>query len=515
MFQYRQVLLRLRQGDSDRDIARSRLMGRPKVAVFRLLAEAQGWLKPEAPLPDDVAIAAVLSAPRRARSTVSSAEPFRAQIERWADQGVSGVAIHAALWREYGFRGSYSAVRRMLAEIRASAPPATTVRLSFAPGEAAQLDFGAGPFLFDPERQQMRRAWAFVMTLCFSRHQYLEFVFDQSVPTWLGLHRRAFEWFGQVPRRLIIDNPKCAITRACVFDPVVQRAYAECAEGYQFKIDPCPPADPAKKGIVEAGVKYVKRNFLPTRSFRDLGDLNAQARRWVVEEAGVRIHGTTRERPLELFALEKPLMLALPAVAPGLGSWHRLILHRDCHVKFDYSLYSAPFTLVGQTLWLRATDLSVSIFQDYRLVATHLRCRSPGGRRTQRDHLPPEARSFFAHDREWCLQQATEIGVSCTALIDQLLSDRILERLRSAQNVLRLAERYGRTRLEAACTRAMTHATPSYRTVKTILAGGFDRLPLAGARADHHFVYGRDARFQRDAESLFTFDLDADDKTRH
>jgi transposase len=115
------------------------------------------------------------------------------------------------------------------------------------------------------------------MTLCFSRHQYVEFVWDQTVATWLGCHRRAFEWFSSVPGRLIIDNPKCAITRACRFDPLVQRAYAECAEGYGFKIDACPPADPAKKGIVEAGVKYVKRNFLPTRTFRDLADLNAQA----------------------------------------------------------------------------------------------------------------------------------------------------------------------------------------------------------------------------------------------
>ncbi len=103
MFQYRQVLLRLRQGDSDRDIARSGLMGRPKVAVFRLLAAAQGWLKPEVPLPDDAAIAAVISAPRRASSTISSVEPFRGQVERWAGQGVGGVAIHAALWREHGF----------------------------------------------------------------------------------------------------------------------------------------------------------------------------------------------------------------------------------------------------------------------------------------------------------------------------------------------------------------------------------------------------------------------------
>jgi hypothetical protein len=148
-------------------------------------------------------------------------------------------------------------------------------------------------------------------------------------------------------------------------------------------------------------------------------------------------------------------------------------------------------------------------------VATHLRCRSPGGRRTNPDHLPPEARAFFAHDRHWCLQQAADIGPSCTALIDQLLTDRILERLRSAQNVLHLADAYGRQRLEAACMRALTHASPSYRTVKTILAGGFDRLPLPTPRAESDFVYGRDARFQRDAQTLFTFDLDADDKTRH
>jgi hypothetical protein len=94
-----------------------------------------------------------------------------------------------------------------------------------------------------------------------------------------------------------------------------------------------------------------------------LADLDAQARRWVTEEAGVRIHGTTREPPLDLFSVEKPLMQPLPEVAPDLGSCHRLILHRDCHVKLNYSLYSAHFTLVGQTLLLRATDLAVAIFR--------------------------------------------------------------------------------------------------------------------------------------------------------
>lgn len=511
MFQYRQVLVRLRQGDSDRDIARSRLMGRPKVAVFRVLATAQGWLAPEAALPDDATIATLVGQARRARSTISTVEPHRGQVERWAAQGVGGVAIHAALWRDHGYRGSYSAVRRILAAIRASLPPQATVPLIFAPAEAAQVDFGAGPLLLDPDRGAVRRTWCFVMTLCFSRHQYVEFVFDQSVMTWLGCHRRAFEWFARVPGRLIIDNPKCAITRACARDPLVQRAYAECAEGYGFKIDPCPPADPQKKGIVEAGVKYVKRNFLPTRTFRDLTDLNQQARRWVLEEAGVRIHGTTREQPLERFAIEKPLMRELPAVAPDLGSWHRLILHRDCHVKFDYSYYSAPFTLVGQTLWLRATDVSVSIFQDYRLVATHLRSHRHGERRTNPDHLPPDARAFFSHDRLWCFDEASRIGPHCISLIEQLLADRIVERLRAAQNVLRLANTYGSTRLEAACARALAHASIHYRTVKTILAGGHDLTPLETTARDAQFVYGRDSRFHRNAASLFG----DDEGTRH
>lgn len=515
MFQYRQVLVRLRQGDSDRDIARARLMGRPKVAAFRTLAAAQGWLVPEGALPDDAAIASVIGQARRARSTISTAEPHRALVERWAAQSIGGVAIHAALCREHGYRGSYSAVRRMLAGIRASLPPDVTVPLTFAPAEAVQVDFGAGPYLLDPDRGALRRTWCFVMTLCFSRHQYVEFVFDQSVPTWLGCHRRAFEWFARVPERVIIDNAKCAITRACARDPLVQRAYAECAEAYSFKIDACPPRDPQKKGIVEAGVKYVKGNFLPTRSFRDLPDLNEKVRRWVMQEAGLRIHGTIRERPLERFAIEKPLMRELPTVAPDLGAWHRVKLHRDCHVKFDLSFYSAPFTLVGQILWLRATDVAVSIFQDYRLVATHLRAHRPGTRRTIPDHLPPETRAFYAHDRTWCLEQARRIGPSCTAIIEQLFGDRIIERLRGAQGLVRFSERYGDARVEAACARALAHGSPHYRTVKTILAGGFDLRPLELHLTQTEFVHGRRARFHRDAETLFGLAVPDPERTPH
>ena len=296
MFHFRQALLRMRQGDSDREIAASKVMGRRKAAALRQVASARGWLGAAQALPEDAEIAQAMSAPRRAASTVSSLQPWRGLIGQWAAQGVSGVAMHSALKREHGFTGSYSAVRRLLADLRSSQPPAATVRLHFDPAEAAQVDFGAGPMLPDADGV-IRRTWAFVMTLAFSRHQYVEFVWDQTVATWLGCHRRAFEWFGAVPQRLIIDNAKCAITRACRTEPTVQRAYAECAEGYGFRIDACPPREPQLKGIVEAGVKYVKINFLPLRTFRDLADLNAQARTWVMTEAGSRDHGTTRRKP--------------------------------------------------------------------------------------------------------------------------------------------------------------------------------------------------------------------------
>lgn len=501
MHHYRQALLRMRQGDSDRDIAEARLMGRRKAGQWRELAQGLGWLNKEMPLPDDEALAAALHPPKRASTTISSLQEHRAKVASWVEQNVAGTTIHQALQRQYGWTGSYSAVRRMVAGIRGELPQEVTCRLEFAPGEAAQVDFGAGPILRHPDGKP-RRTWAFVMTLAHSRHQYLEFVWDQSVVSWLGCHRRALEWFGGVPQRIVIDNAKCAITRACAQDPVVQRAYAECAEGYGFKIDPCPPFDPQKKGIVESGVKYVKGNFLPLREFRDLADLNAQARQWVLEIAGQRIHGTTRQPPLALFALEQPLLASLPSIAPDLGSWHRVSVHKDCHVQFERILYSAPFALVGKTLWLRATDAAVALYEDYRHVATHPRGQRLGQRVSCKAHLPPEAQAFFAKDRRWCAAQAAEIGPNCRALVERLLADHILERLRAAQGVLGLLKPYGPQRLEAACARALAHDSPYYRTVKTILS---TRADLQPSPAEHGTptAYAGATRFTRSATELF------------
>lgn len=502
MYEYRQVIYRMRLGESDRAIAKAGLMGRHKAAELRLLAIEHGWLE-KGPLPEDGELATHLGKKPAAAASRSQVLPYADDVEKWFKNGIQGTTIHQALERKYDFSGSYSCVRRYLATLKAANPEVTTI-LEFEPAEAAQVDFGKGPTIKDVLSGEELSTWFFVMTLAWSRHQYAEIVTDQKVATWLGCHRRAFEFFGGVPHKAIIDNPKCAITKACFRDPVVQRAYGECAEGYGFIISPCPPADPKKKGRVESGVKYVKRNFMPLRDFRSLSDANRQLKDWILQTAGNRIHGTTKQKPLSAFIeTEKPLLTALPDVPPELATWAKVKLHGNCHVQFEYCYYSAPFRLVNRQLWLKATETNVKLFRDLKLVAVHPRLKKPGARSTLDDHLPPQALAYKMQDPQWCLKQAKQIGHSCTALIEQLFSDRVLDNLRAAQGIVGFAKKYGYKRLEAACQRALFFDNPKYRAVKIILQKGLDQESCEQSAFDRlGEAYTGKGRFYRNISTL-------------
>jgi transposase len=500
MFEFRHILVRMRLGDSDRALAKAGLIGRPKAKALRTVAQERGWLDPARPLPEDAVLAQAVGPPRAAASAQSCVEPYRDAVTDWAEQGIQSKAIYQALVRNHAFGGSYSSVYRFVRALEINAPKAT-VHMNFAPGDAAQVDFGSGPVMVDLRTGEEIKTWFFLMTLCWSRHQYAELILDQKVDTWLACHRHAFEWFGGSVKRVIIDNAKCAITRACTRDPEVQRSYAECAEGYGFKIDACAPRDPQKKGRVESGVKYIKRNFLPLREFRDLTDANRQLHDWILGEAGNRIHGSTHEKPLTRFATEKPLLQPLPDQPPEAATWAKVKVHRDAHVQFDKGLYSVPFRLLGQTLWLKATAVTVRIYRDHGLIAVHSRLTRPGTRSTADDHMPPEALAWKMQDPRWCLTQSEQIGVACQGLIQRLFSDRVLENLRAAQGIVRLKKKYGALRLEAACQRALAYDNPRYRTVKTILEKGLDQHPSAeqafDTLADSYTGQGRFCRNTR------------------
>ena len=315
------------------------------------------------------------------------------------------------------------------------------------------------------------------MALSWSRHQYVEFVFDQKVETWLRLHRNAFAFFNAVPERVVVDNLKAAIVRACWHEPQAQQSYRECAEHYAFLISPCRPRTPGHKGKVEqGGVHYVKRNFLGGRIPTTITQANKDVLRWANASAGQRIHGTTKERPLDRFETEQATLQPLPGTPYDMAVWKQVKLHRDCYLVFEQAYYSAPFRLVGQQLWARGGVQLVQIYtSDYQLVATHPRAQQPGRRLTNLDHLPPEKVAGVTLTRDGCRLRASNIGPATAQVVAELLDHRPEDRLRTAGRLLGMGERFGSPRLEAACARALRFDDASYMTIKRILEQGLDR----------------------------------------
>jgi transposase len=477
-----QELVRLvRDGVSDREIAALVGLNRRTVSRYRRWATQQHLLDGPPPnlgeLHEQLQATLPVHVPPQQTSSVAA---YQEQILAYRQHGLELAAIRARLEEQHGVPISYDAIWRLVRRLEPHQPEAF-VRVEVPPGSEAQVDFGYAGLHLDPTTGRLRKSWVFVLVLAFSRHMYAEVVFDQRVEAWLLLHRHAFEWLDGVPERVVLDNLKAAILRASVHDPLVQRAYRECATHYGFRIDPNPPRTPRLKGKVEqGGVHYVKRNFLAGRPPTPLDELNARLRTWCLETAGRREHGTTKQHPLEQFEqIERAALRTLPRAAYDLAMWKQATLHRDCYVVFEGSYYSAPYRLVGQRLWIRGGARTVELFtDDHQVVATHDRASQPGERKTLLAHLPPHKIDGLVSGREACTAQAVSIGPATVEVVQHLLEHRPEDRLHVAQRVLRLAERSGAERLERACVRALHYGTPDYPTLKRSLATGLEIAPL-------------------------------------
>ena len=372
----RAILHQIQQGASDRQTAKALKVNRRTVQQYRQWAQEQGLLVGPLPPPEQLQALINQTLPGKLPpQNHSSVAQHQEQIVKLYKQGVEIAAIWARL-QEQGYTGGYHAIYRLVRKL-APQQPEVFVRVERKPGEEAQVDFGYVGYLLDPATGQRRKAWAFVMTLSWSRHMYVEFVFDQTIATWLRLHRNALTYFNGVPAQIVIDNLKAGITQALQDDPQVQHAYWECAEHYGFRVAPCRPATPEHKGKVESGVHYVQRNFMAGRDLSDLHQANRDVRHWCLTTAGERSHGTTKERPLARYReTEAAALRPLPTTPYDLAIWKEVKLHRDCHVNFENAYYSAPFRLVGQRLRVQGGSQVVHIYtQAYELVATHDRAQ--------------------------------------------------------------------------------------------------------------------------------------------
>ena len=490
----RDLIHRLRSGESERRIAKDLSLSRTTVHKYRVLAESQGYLEPGSDMPDETALQGALGAGPQPPKMPSCVEPYQDLVQSWLDQKVEMTAIYQRLRDDHGYRGSYSAERRFVHRLRPVLPEAV-VRVHTSPGEEMQVDFGSVGRLYDPHSGRLRNAYVFVATLSYSRHQYAELVFDQKTPTWIALHRRAFESFGGVPARVVPDNLKPAVKQALVHDPVLGEAYRRMGLHYGFLISPTRPAEPRHKGKVENGIHYVKRNFMAGQEFVDAEAANQHLKIWVREVAGTRLHGTTQQAPLQLFQdYERAALQPLPPDPFTLSQVKPVRVHPDCHIQIDKSYYSVPYRFVGQSLDAYISERVVELYQGQQLLATHVRSARPGHWQTRLEDYPPGKAEYLKRTPDHCRELAVRVGPATRQVVEALLKERPLDRLRAVQAILRLPETVGPQRLEAACARALHFGDIRYRQIKSILNAALDREPLPEAvqpQAVQSFIFAR------------------------
>jgi transposase len=401
--------------------------------------------------------------------------------------GVTQATIWQRLRDEHGLVASVASFRRYVAanlpeDVLAS--KVTVLRDTPPAGQEAQIDYGYLGSWVDPVGGRLRRIWAFVMVLACSRHLFVRPVLSMDQAAWTQAHVEAFAFFGGVPARLVPDNLRTGVERPDLYDPKINRSYAELAAHYDTLVDPARVRKPKDKPRVERPMPYVRDSFWRGREFPSLEQMQRAAVAWCTDVAGQR---TCRPlggaAPLAVFrAVEQSALTPLPRNRFVLASWSRATVGPDIHVKVGRTLYSVPWRFIGQKVDARSTFTMVQIFAGGDLIATHP--AKTAGKQTDMSHYPPEKIAFAMRTPTWCRAQADQIGPHAVAVIADLLAVNALFRLRAAQGVLRLTDKYGAPRLEAACGKALRVGDPSYRTIKGILAAGVEADPPPPATGD-------------------------------
>jgi transposase len=492
MWEILDVLRRVHRGETRAAIQRA--TGRTRKTVRRYLERAQklGW-EPPGREPDEalaLEVARTLKPiGREARAGESEALLGRhaEQISKWLvpEDGSRGLRLSKAheLLGRLGVEVPYSSLHRFAVKhCGFHERQRITVRVAeVAPGELAEVDFGQLGLVPDPETGRRRLVHALIVTLVYSRHQYVHVTTSQKLPDLIDGLEEAWEYFGGVTARVVVDNLRAAVAKADRYDPIFQRTFEEYGAHRGFVIDAAIVRHATGKPHVERQVQYVRESFFRGEDWHDADHVQRQAARWCTEVAGQRIHGSICEKPIVRFDVEKAALRPLGAERFDPPTWAKCKAHPDHHVQFDRAIYSVPTRHVGKQVWVRADRGLVRIFVEGELVKTHPR-KPPGGRSTDYDDYPKELAAYAMRDPERMIGEGRRQGKHAGRFMERLLSGTFpWAHLRQAQRLLRLGNKYGRERRDAACRRALHFDLIHVGRVQKILENGLgdDKAPHA------------------------------------
>jgi transposase len=364
---------------------------------------------------------------------------------------ISAVRIYENIARN-GYCGGITILRDYLRSIRKTDKPFLVI--TTLPAEQAQVDWGSVGAIIAGSAQKIS---CFLMVLSFSRMLYLEFFPAQSLENFMTAHVRAFQFFNGVPHSIRYDNLKSVVLTRFGSSIQFNSRFLDFAAHYLFTPSVCNVRSPHEKGAVENGIRYVKRNFLPARTFLSLADCNRQACAWRDQTANCRIHGTTKQRPIDLFTeKEKTALTCLPHNPYDTRILRSVKSTSQSLVSFQTNRYSVPFAFASKSLTLKADDRLVSIYDKDKLIAQHPRCREKHRLIENRDHyqgiLPSRPKALFFKHRDLILS----LGDTAQRYF-QALTTANLAVSHHLKKITRLIEIYGKTEVLGAMDHALSY----------------------------------------------------------
>jgi len=379
-----------------------------------------------------------------------------------------------------------------------------TMRQVHRAGDKLFVDYsGKKPSIVDPETGTRIEVELFVAVLGASNYTYAEATRTQTVADWVMSHVRALEYFGGAPAATVPDQLKSAVTKSCRYEPGVQRTYDELGRHYSTVILPARPAHPRDKAKVEVGVQVAQRWILArlrNQTFFSIEELNDRIAE-LLEDLNTRVMLRYKASRRDLFErLERAVLKPLPTDRFSYGEWKKATVNIDYHVVYDDHFYSAPYQLQGHEVWIRATGLTIEIYDGEKRVGSHLRSYHRGRHTTADEHRSLAHLKHAEWTPERIINWAKTIGENTAQLAETILAERKHPEhgFRSCLGIIRLEKKYGRDRLEAACVRALAVGGRSYSHVNAILQNGLDRAPLPSrdveptAPIDHENIRGPD-----------------------
>jgi transposase len=461
------LITRWHAGYGIRQISRMLKLDRKTVQRYVRLAEAAG-LSRELPLPEKAellrrleALLPALDKPQPARNAFAPHRDELLALLTNAHDPLLPKTAYEVLCARHELAASYSTFKRFLGACQPERlPPQTTCRFEVSPGEEVQVDYAKMGLLYDPHMKKNRVLHAFIATLSFSRLKYIEFAPRMDQKSFVAAHVRMLEFFGGVPQRVVIDNLKAGVVKPDLYEPKLNRAYEELAEHYGFFVDAARVRHPKDKGKVERTVPLVRELFRKLKALHpqlELATANHRARDWALLDNGMKPHGTTGLLPAAVYReLERPALKALPASPFVLATWKAAKVHVDQFIQFEKKFYALPAVHVGKSVWIRATDSMVEVYDDYQRLKQY-----PKNQQT-RLYDPQDFPENFklmleAPTIKSLLARAQAIGPNFTQVLEHVLTPHAMLNYRRALALLALAEKYRAVEMEAVAPIALRH----------------------------------------------------------